>query len=367
MEFGVGIHGEGGVLRSSSVACFDCVSQLFSYLADKRKLGLARTDDVAVIVNNLGGTSELEMGVIVNDVITYLTVQGFRCHRLYKGTFLTSLSMHGVSISVFRINRNVELLKLLKAPAVTSAWNDGTDLTALCTDNVVKVERVDESRIPTEIRGKAGGKRIISEMLHRICEYLSKQVTLLDDLDRVTGDGDCGTTIQHFVSQLKPKICYLNLFDNLSDLFLQLAEITELHMGGTSGALYTIGLTAAARVSEEPIMSLHRAVVTRALGSAIQAISIYGKASEGDCTMLDILYPVHRILCLNTTSELSALAAMVIKGCETGVMKTKMMEPRAGRSSYLRSEITKTTEDPGAVAATTWITAVCKVLYAGSF
>ena len=38
----------------------------------------------------------------------------------------------------------------------------------------------------------AVGKRIIAEMLHRICEDLSKQVTLLDDLDRVVGDGDCG-------------------------------------------------------------------------------------------------------------------------------------------------------------------------------
>ena len=44
--------------------CFDCVSQLFSYLADKRKLGLARTDDVAVIVNNLGGTFYSCLGCI---------------------------------------------------------------------------------------------------------------------------------------------------------------------------------------------------------------------------------------------------------------------------------------------------------------
>lgn len=70
MELGLGIHGESGYLctqRPSTSA--EIVSACLDKLMQDQTLKLTRGDRVAVLLNNFGGCTMLEMGVLIADVL----------------------------------------------------------------------------------------------------------------------------------------------------------------------------------------------------------------------------------------------------------------------------------------------------------
>lgn len=365
MEFGIGIHGEPGVLQCGSVDCRSSVAKLFSYLADARGLALQAGDDVAVIVNNLGGTSELEMGVVTQEVIKWCDLNEVNCHVLFVGTYMTSLGMHGISLSALRLDPEGRLIELLKYPTTAPSWKEGIDCPKIPQNNVPFTPAV-KKFVSTDPKGS----KKFQTILEVVCTDLLSKVNELNELDRISGDGDCGSTVEGVVKKLRPAAHTLD-YSQFSIILTQLADTVEAHMGGTSGALYTIGLNAAAGQaglcegsgSSTTGDNVDIAVLTQCLEAAVSAITRYGKAQEGDCTMLDVLHPVLRVLQLNQQADMTTLTALLSAAADTGVMKTATLKPRAGRASYIRTETTDGSPDPGAVCAATWVKSVCKVLY----
>jgi len=47
-------------------------------------------DEVVLLVNNLGGLSELEMGGIAREAVNQLRVRSIKIHRLVVGSFMAS-------------------------------------------------------------------------------------------------------------------------------------------------------------------------------------------------------------------------------------------------------------------------------------
>jgi len=52
------------------------------------------------MINNLGATIEMELAILARHVVPSLEKKGFTVERLYAGTFLSSLNMASISISV---------------------------------------------------------------------------------------------------------------------------------------------------------------------------------------------------------------------------------------------------------------------------
>ena len=365
MEFGIGIHGEPGTLRCGSINCKSTVDKLFSYLCDERGLGLKLGDDIAVIVNNLGGTSELEMGAVCQDVLKWLDLHDVTCHVIYNGTYMTSLSMHGISLSVLRLDDAGTMLEMLSYPTSAPSWKRGCENPKLRqrTSYPSKIPKVNYSGGPLSSK--------YTKILWTIAGDLLAKVDELNDLDRKVGDGDSGSTISGLISHLKPRVESMNC-SSFSVVLSQLSDIVETYMGGTSGAMYTIGLTAAAGRAkacetgrcdkcEGGDVSTH--TVTVSLESAVSAVSRYGKAEEGDCTLLDVLFPVLRTLQVNSLADMAALTALCSQAADSGVVMTATLKPRAGRAAYIRTENTEQVADPGALAAAIWVKALCKYFY----
>jgi triose/dihydroxyacetone kinase / FAD-AMP lyase (cyclizing) len=95
IEIGMGIHGEPGNRHISPIPPLKgLVFQLLEMLtstADTDRAFLpfnGSQDSVVVLVNNLGGTSELEMGGIVAEVRQSLDEMGILIRRLISGTFM---------------------------------------------------------------------------------------------------------------------------------------------------------------------------------------------------------------------------------------------------------------------------------------
>jgi dihydroxyacetone kinase-like protein len=83
-------------------------------------MSLKSGDELAVLVNGLGGTPLSEL-LILNRAASRLLVEaGMRPARTYVGNYATSLEMAGCSISLMRLDD--QLKRWLLAPADTPAF-----------------------------------------------------------------------------------------------------------------------------------------------------------------------------------------------------------------------------------------------------
>jgi len=111
----MGIHGEPGVRRGPIETADQIADELLTPIVED--LGLARGDDVAVLVNGLGATPKEELYILYRSVAARLAGLGVRVRRPWIGEFATSMEMSGASLSVLRLDD--ELWRLLSAPART--------------------------------------------------------------------------------------------------------------------------------------------------------------------------------------------------------------------------------------------------------
>ena len=86
------------------------------------KLALRPGEKVAVILNNLGGTSKLEELVLAREVITQFEDRGYSVLRMYAGHMMTSLEMSGILVSVLKVTDHPDWLDLLDEPTSAPAW-----------------------------------------------------------------------------------------------------------------------------------------------------------------------------------------------------------------------------------------------------
>lgn len=92
----MGIHNENGNRRLSPIPpLHELVTQLLELLTstsdpERSFLPFQGKDEVVLLVNNLGGISELELGGIVGEVHSALKAKGFIIHRILAGSFMVS-------------------------------------------------------------------------------------------------------------------------------------------------------------------------------------------------------------------------------------------------------------------------------------
>ena len=117
MEIGLGIHGEPGI-RKEKIKTAD---QIGAILLDNilEDMKLEKDDEVAVMVNGLGGTPLMELYILNREVHNILDEKGINIHRTLVGDYMTSLEMAGASISLLKLDD--ELKQLLDAKADTPA------------------------------------------------------------------------------------------------------------------------------------------------------------------------------------------------------------------------------------------------------
>lgn len=115
MEIGMGIHGEPGVKREHLADADAIVDRLASEVLDD--LNVASGQRLAVMVNGLGATPREELYIMYRRLHQILEQRGVAVHRAYVGEYATSMEMAGASITVFRLDD--ELQELLDAPAHT--------------------------------------------------------------------------------------------------------------------------------------------------------------------------------------------------------------------------------------------------------
>ncbi|XP_066537695.1 triokinase/FMN cyclase isoform X2 [Hoplias malabaricus] len=358
MELGLGIHGEPGIKRSKIASADEVVKIMIDHMTDpfsQSHLSLKSGDTVVLCVNNLGALSCLEMAVVTRAAINYLMERGVLVARVMSGPYMTSLEMAGVSLTLMRVDE--ELLRLFDAKTTASAW---PNLSSLCVSGRKLYMKPAERPATSDTKSEQGSLDF-RPILENVCKTLLQRQEELNTLDRAAGDGDCGSTHACAANAIQKWMQTSTIPGNPYLLLTALAGLVEEKMGGSSGALYSLFLTAAAPHLREHFDGAHWA---KAMNAGTEAMKRYGGAEPGDRTMLDALCPaIEELMKLSTApsgGHMTVLQAAVEKS-EAGAESTCYLTAKAGRASYIASEHL-TQPDPGSVAIAAIFRAVFEAL-----
>ncbi|MGO4689410.1 dihydroxyacetone kinase subunit DhaK [Glaciibacter sp. 2TAF33] len=113
MEMGVGIHGEPGRRRAKLASADEIVDELLESVVSD--LPYQSGDRVALMINGLGGTPISELYILYGRAHQQLAERGITVGRSYVGEYCTSLDMAGASLTLVKLDDEIE--RLLAAPA----------------------------------------------------------------------------------------------------------------------------------------------------------------------------------------------------------------------------------------------------------
>ena len=120
MEMGMGIHGEPGIEVRPMMGADELTDVILGkLLAD---IPLTAGDTVSVMVNGLGATPKEELLIVYRRIFAALGEKGVKLVMPYIGEFATSMEMAGLSVTLFKLD--AELEALLRAPASTPFYTN---------------------------------------------------------------------------------------------------------------------------------------------------------------------------------------------------------------------------------------------------
>ena len=319
-ELGLGIHGEAGIAQVEVSSARDAMEMAINRLAPSMGPG-----PQVALLNNLGGATPLEMGVLAEELTRSRIGNRIRW-LIGPAPLMTSLDMQGFSVSLLPVSKADEAA--LVAPVAPVVWP------GCLAVGEVAVQALPDGLTPIQpIPSKNDEMRAFIE---RCCRILIEAEADLNALDAKSGDGDTGSTLATASRAL------IDALDRLP-----LADETQLHhaiglelsqtMGGSSGVLLAIFFAAAGDASAAGRDSID------ALKAGLDRIQQVGGAKPGDRTMIDALFPALESL----RHGLDAAAKAARDGADA---TAKIVRARAGRASYLSEESLAGINDPGAEA-----------------
>lgn len=325
VELGLGIHGEPGVSTMKTQNS----KKVVDTLVEKLQQHVKKSDKLAVLINNLGGVSPLEMSQITKEVVHSALGSSVR-YLIGPASLVSALDMKGFSLSVIALKGGIE--EALLAEVEAAGWHP-----------LVKVEKLATKKgkaISDKKSVKASSNAEVGKIVETITQTLSGLEDELNKLDAKVGDGDTGSTFatgaRDIQKQNKGKKLPLN---NVADLLGVVGDRLATVMGGSSGVLMSIFFTAAGKKVAEGEK------LPKALLFGLERMKHYGGADLGDRTMIDALQPA--LEALGKKDALKGAAKAAAKGAKD---TASMKKANAGRSSYLSSDSLKGVKDPGAVA-----------------
>lgn len=372
IEIGLGIHGEAGIRQSEMKSADELaeimVTTILEYgLIEKCSEKVIPTfkngDQLAVMVNNLGGVSNFEMSILANSVVKVLENKyKSTVNRLYVGGFMTSFNMQGASVSIISMtDASDNTSKYLDAETDALSWvhADNWSTNGVTRPSqaevpeitVCKSDHVSHEKVKVEIENFSERSK---DMVKSACALLIESEPTLTKYDTIVGDGDCGITMERGAKEILSRLENEQLnSDHPVALFESLASAVSASMGGTSGILLELMFRKMSTFLNNEEIPVDNDCLIQAFEEGVNVVSFYGGATEGSRTMLDALYPAVKTLKSGNNLEAAAEASM------TGANGTaEMGSASAGRSNYLSEDALTGTPDPGAVAVALVLNAI---------
>jgi dihydroxyacetone kinase len=384
IEIGLGIHGEAGLKQSRLLSANEMAKEMIDTIRaygrtvvhqpqEQEDDGTTSNivplfeegDELCILVNNLGGTSNFEMSILANSCIKYLegttpggdsSGLGCKVTRMFVGSYMTSFNMHGVSLTIVNLSgASEQLVSLLDAPCDAPAWSscdiwkgssDGLRPSATERPEVVVDKKTSEKQIQLPPLQFDNFSDVVRPMIVAAAKALASAEAMLTRYDTLVGDGDAGITMKRGATEVLDRINKGTIaMDHPVSVFADMADAVSDSMGGTSGVLLELMLRKMSSTLSRVGSSIGVLEMAQAFQAGVDVISLYGGATVGSRTMLDAMVPASRALIeTKSLSEASRMARLGADGT------AEMASASAGRSNYLSEDTLTGTPDPGAVA-----------------
>lgn len=342
IEYGMGLHGERGVLRTTWQDADVLVEKMYGQIMEDA--GLQAGDEVCVLVNGLGSTTITELAIAYRKVKKLLDKDGIKVHDADLNSYCTSQEMGGFSITLFKLDE--ELKGYYDMPCYCPFYAKG-ELTgasfADTEDSVVSAEEpeFDENDIEAAeiVRSKEG---VLTElnaadarnMLIYIADKIIAKKPYLTEIDSAIGDGDHGIGMAGGMQKARKKLLKMEEEENVYAVFEAAGKAMLLSMGGASGVIFgslylagAKGMEASGALTAKDLAEMER--------KSLAAIQERGKAEVGDKTMVDALVPAVAAMEENYGKGLLAMLQAAEEAAAKGVEDTKKYQARFGRAKSL--------------------------------
>ncbi|KAI0270926.1 Dak1 domain-containing protein [Russula aff. rugulosa BPL654] len=341
IEIGMGIHNEAGFKRISP--------------SDERGFLLTQgsgKDRVVLLVNNLGGVSELELAGIAREATTALSARHFfaSLSATHPDVTQTSLNMPGFSLTLL-------LLPSSGSPTVPTIADPPPEEVILSLLDVSPdapgwkwTSHVPHLNLPHHRPlSQPNDADEFTHAVERACNALDRAEPEITRMDTISGDGDCGLTLRTGARAVLAHLRAGSISgEDVIGALIAVSEVAAEKMGGTSGALYSIFFSALARALTVTASSAGVVAVqdwSRAISTARERLYTYTRARPPSRTLIDPLVAFVDAFSANP-SDLRAAVTKAAVAAEA----TRDTEARVGRSAYVDAERLKQERvpDPGA-------------------
>ncbi|KAL6759544.1 dihydroxyacetone kinase family protein [Haematococcus lacustris] len=397
IEIGLGIHGEPGASQLPHMPAQALVEHMLAHMCDSPFCNVQEGEPLLLLVNNLGASTALEVALVARAAALCLQQRHkAQVVRVLQGPFMTSLDMAGFSLTLLRLAPAAAAaaaagLAPSAGPAEPEAW------LLQCLDRAVAApgwppqggpaRLLASCTVPSplgRVSAEAGAQQgapgpssadLDTPQQQRLRDAVAAAATALvqaagqlDQLDALAGDGDCGQTLRQAAQAVLADLQQAP-HPTLSQPAVCMAAVAASvrKVGGTSGALYELGFTAAAsalKAATAPGTSPGLPQWAAALQQGTAAVAKYGGAGAGCRTMLDALLPASQALLQAAEQgvEWRQAALDAAAAAERGAAATQGMQAAAGRASYVPAAALAAGPDPGALAVQLWLAAAAQAL-----
>ncbi len=341
MEVGIGHHGEPGTdVQPTATAAQMADLMLAAILPD---LPFARGDRVAVLVSGLGATPVMEQYILYGEIAKRLASHGIEVAFKQVGNFFTSLEMMGVTLTLMKLDDELERLLarpcrsvgLTVAGTAAPALSYGRTLEAARPSpaTATGIARADARAVRGEAVAIVGAGRVVRDLIATI--VANRQA--LSDIDGLIGDGDHGINMAKGFTGCGARLDAMG--SSAESLHMSLEQLRQALMddiGGSMGPLYGqffLGFVDTLAHRE----FLDADLFAEALTLAVANVQGVGNAQVGDKTLVDTLVPARDAFSKSVDAGGSFRQALAAMGAaaEQGKDSTKEMQARIGRSARL--------------------------------
>lgn len=346
IEFGVGIHGEPGIMRDKVVSADALAERIVGDLVNE--LAIQRGDEVAVLVNGFGSTPLQELYLLNHSVQRVLKLKGVRASYVLVGNYMTSIDMAGASVSLMKLDE--ELKSLLLAPCNTSVLKSINTGESQDIDYIDELNQSEDVNYTYEIEedhqfARITNKKITLENIVYMVDCMSACIIENEvpfcELDSFAGDGDFGMSVAKGFRQLKREWKSIKAQES-QDIgsFLNACSLVIMeHCGGASGPIWGSAFRAAGKYAGTR-KKMNVAEFAGMMQAAVKGIQTTGERSfgrgavVGDKTLIDALVPAadYWSTCALNKTDLETAFKKSAQEAVKGAKETEKIVARMGRA-----------------------------------
>lgn len=342
IEYGMGLHGERGVLRTAWQDADVLVEKMYAQIMEDADLTAG--DEVCVLVNGLGSTTITELAIAYRKVKKLLDKDGIKVHDTDLNSFCTSQEMGGFSITLFKLDE--ELKEYYDMPCYCPFYAKGELTGAGLSEQEEDMPADEEPEFDEKdtksakiTRSKEGvlteiNAADVRNMLIYIADKIIAKKPYLTEIDSAIGDGDHGIGMAGGMQKVKRKLLEMKAEENVYALFEAAGKAMLLSMGGASGVIFGSLYLAGAK-GMEPKSVLTAEDVSEMEKKSLEAIKARGKAEPGDKTMVDALAPAVEAMEQGSGISLLEMLKAAEAAAAQGVEDTKKYQAKFGRAKSL--------------------------------